>query len=77
MALPPLIDSGITSDDMIPTEASVEVPVEAQAEMFPNGAEVMPDGEGGAISPGASRDDDVCGAGRASTSQCELSGVFR
>ena len=49
MALPPLIDSGITSDDMIPTEASVEVPVEAQAEMFPNGAEVMPDGEGGAI----------------------------
>jgi hypothetical protein len=49
MALPPLIDSGITSDDMVPTEASVEVPVEAQAEMFPNGAEVMPDGEGGAI----------------------------
>ena len=49
MALPPLIDSGITSEDMVPTEASVEVPVEAQAEMFPNGAEVMPDGEGGAI----------------------------
>ena len=49
MALPPLIDSGIISEDMVPTGASVDVPVEAQAEMFPNGAEVMPDGEGGAI----------------------------
>jgi len=49
MALPPLIDSGISAQDMLPTDASVDVPVEAQAEMFPNGAEVTPDGEGGAI----------------------------
>ena len=49
MALPPIVDSGITPEDMMPTEASVEVPVEEQIEMFPNGAEVIPDGEGGAI----------------------------
>jgi hypothetical protein len=49
MALPPIVDSGITPEDMMPTEASVEVPVEDQMEMFPNGAEVTPDGEGGAI----------------------------
>ena len=48
MALPPLVDSGIRPEDMMPTEASVEVPVE-QIEMFENGAEVIPDGEGGAI----------------------------
>ena len=48
MALPPLVDSGIRPEDMIPDEASVEVPVE-QIEMFENGAEVIPDGEGGAI----------------------------
>jgi hypothetical protein len=34
---------------MMPNEASVEVPVEEQMEMFPNGAEVIPDGDGGAI----------------------------
>ena len=49
MALPPIVDSGISPEDMMPTEASVEVPVEEQVEMFPNGAEVIPDGEGGAI----------------------------
>ena len=49
MALPPIVDSGISPEDMMPTEASVEVPVEDQMEMFPNGAEVIPDGEGGAI----------------------------
>jgi len=49
MALPPIVDSGISPEDMMPTEASVEVPVEEQIEMFPNGAEVTPDGEGGAI----------------------------
>ena len=48
MALPPLVDSGIRPEDMMPDEASVEVPVE-QIEMFENGAEVIPDGEGGAI----------------------------
>ena len=49
MALPPIVDSGIRPEDMLPTEASVEVPVEDQIEMFPNGAEVIPDGKGGAI----------------------------
>ena len=49
MALPPIVDSGISPEDMMPTEASVEVPVEDQMEMFPNGAEVTPDGDGGAI----------------------------
>ncbi|MDB4344956.1 hypothetical protein OAA16_00895 [Candidatus Pelagibacter sp.] len=34
---------------MIPNEASVEVPVEEQIEMFPNGAEVVEDGQGGAV----------------------------
>jgi len=48
MALPPLVDSGIRPEDMMPTEASVEVPVE-RPEMFENGAEVIPDGQGGAI----------------------------
>ena len=49
MALPPLVDSGIRPEDLMPNEASVEVPVSAQVEMFPNGAEVVDDGEGGAI----------------------------
>jgi len=49
MALPPLVDSGIRPEDMIPNEASVEVPVEAPMETFPNGAEVVDDGEGGAL----------------------------
>ena len=49
MALPPLVDSGIRPEDMIPNEASVEVPVEAPMEAFPNGAEVVDDGEGGAL----------------------------
>ena len=49
MALPPLVDSGIRPEDMVPNEASVEVPVEAPMEMFPNGAEVVDDGEGGAV----------------------------
>ena len=49
MALPPLVDSGIRPEDMIPNEASVEVPVEEQVEMFPNGAEVVEDGQGGAV----------------------------
>ena len=49
MALPPLVDSGIRPEDMVPNEASVEVPVEAPMETFPNGAEVVDDGEGGAV----------------------------
>ena len=49
MALPPLVDSGIRPEDMMPDEASVEVPVEEQIEMFPNGAEVIDDGQGGAV----------------------------
>ncbi len=49
MALPPLVDSGIRPEDMMPNEASVEVPVEDQFEMFPNGAEVVEDGQGGAV----------------------------
>ena len=49
MALPPLVDSGIRPEDMVSNEASVEVPVEAPMEMFPNGAEVVDDGEGGAV----------------------------
>ena len=48
MALPPLVDSGIRAEDMVADEVSVEVPV-AQVEMFENGAEVIPDGDGGAI----------------------------
>ena len=49
MALPPLVDSGIRPEDMIPNEASVDIPVEALMETFPNGAEVVDDGEGGAV----------------------------
>ena len=49
MALPPLVDSGIRPEDMVPNEASVDIPVEAPMETFPNGAEVVDDGEGGAV----------------------------
>ena len=48
MALPPLLDSGISSDDMVPTEASVDVSV-PQVEDFAGGAEVTEDGQGGAV----------------------------
>jgi hypothetical protein len=48
MALPPLIDSGISSNDMMPTEASVDVSV-PQVEDFAGGAEITEDGQGGAI----------------------------
>ena len=48
MALPPILDSGISSEDMMPTEASVDVSV-AQPEDFAGGAEVLDDGQGGAI----------------------------
>ena len=48
MALPPLLDSGISPEDMMPTEASVDVSV-AQPEEFAGGAEVLDDGQGGAI----------------------------
>ena len=48
MALPPLIDSGISPEDMVPTEASVDVSL-PQPEDFAGGAEVMDDGQGGAI----------------------------
>ena len=48
MALPPLLDSGISPEDMMPTEASVDVSV-AQPEDFAGGAEVLDDGQGGAI----------------------------
>jgi len=48
MALPPLLDSGISPEDMLPTEASVDVSV-SQPEDFAGGAEVLDDGQGGAI----------------------------
>ena len=48
MALPPIVDSGILPQDMMPTEASVDVSV-PQPENFAGGAEVMDDGQGGAI----------------------------
>ena len=48
MALPPLVDSGISPEDMIPTEASVDISV-PQPEDFAGGAEIMDDGQGGAI----------------------------
>jgi len=48
MALPPILDSGISPEDMMPTEASVDVSV-AQPEDFAGGAEVLDDGQGGAI----------------------------
>ena len=48
MALPPLVDSGIRPEDMIPNEASVDVSV-AQPETFEGGAEVISDGQGGAV----------------------------
>lgn len=49
MALPPLMDPAISQEDMIPNEASVDVEVNAPVEMFPNGAEVTQDEDGGAI----------------------------
>ena len=48
MALPPIVDSGILPQDMMPTEASVDVSV-PQPESFAGGAEVIDDGQGGAI----------------------------
>jgi len=48
MALPPIIDSGITAEDMLPNEASVDVSV-PQPETFEGGAEILDDGQGGAI----------------------------
>ena len=48
MALPPIVDAGITAEDMIPSEASVDVPVPSLPD-FSGGAQVTPDGEGGAI----------------------------
>ena len=52
MALPPRpmgpVDSGIRMEDMLPTEASVDVDV-MQPEEFEGGAEVLDDGQGGAI----------------------------
>ncbi len=48
MALPPLVDSGIRPEDMAADEASVDVSV-PQPETFEGGAEVIDDGQGGAI----------------------------
>jgi hypothetical protein len=48
MALPPIVDTGIKPEDMLPTDASVNVSV-PQPETFDGGAEVIPDGQGGAI----------------------------
>ena len=48
MALPPLVDSGISPEDMTPTEASVDVSVPQPVD-FAGGAEVMDDGQGGAL----------------------------
>jgi len=48
MALPPLVDSGIRPEDMIADETSVDVSV-PQPQDFTGGAEVISDGQGGAI----------------------------
>ena len=48
MALPPLVDSGISLEDMVPNEASVDVSF-SPPEDFAGGAEIMDDGQGGAI----------------------------
>lgn len=48
MALPPIVDTGIKPEDMLPTDASVDVSV-PQPETFDGGAEVIPDGQGGAM----------------------------
>ncbi len=48
MALPPLVDSGIRPEDMAADEISVDVSV-PQPEDFAGGAEVIDDGQGGAI----------------------------
>jgi len=48
MALPPIVDSGISAEDMLPNEASVDVSV-PQPETFEGGAEILDDGQGGAI----------------------------
>ena len=48
MALPPIVDSGIAAEDMLPNEASVDVSV-PQPETFEGGAEILDDGQGGAI----------------------------
>ena len=48
MALPPLVDSGIRPEDMVADQTSVDVSV-PQPENFDGGAEVIPDGQGGAV----------------------------
>ena len=48
MAIPPIVDSGIKPEDMMPNEASVDVSV-PQPENFEGGAEVIDDGQGGAM----------------------------
>ena len=48
MAIPPIVDSGVRSEDMMPNEASVDVSV-PQPETFEGGAEVLDDGQGGAM----------------------------
>ena len=48
MALPPIVAPGIRAEDMDPSAASVDVSV-PQPEGFEGGAEVIPDGQGGAI----------------------------
>ena len=48
MALPPLVDSGIRPEDMVADQTSVDVSV-PQPETFDGGAEVIPDGQGGAV----------------------------
>ena len=48
MALPPLVDSGIRPEDMMADETSVDVSV-PQPQSFEGGAEIIDDGQGGAI----------------------------
>ena len=48
MALPPLVDSGIRPEDMVADQTSVDVSV-PQPETFDGGAEVIPEGQGGAV----------------------------
>ena len=48
MAIPPIVDSGIRSEDMVADQTSVDVSV-PQPETFEGGAEVLDDGQGGAV----------------------------
>ena len=48
MAIPPIVDSGIRPEDMVADQTSVDVSV-PQPETFEGGAEILDDGQGGAV----------------------------